>query len=163
MVLLLFVRTVYNRKGDGVLVYVSDLLTVMHLPRLEHEHIESLWVSISKFYKTIILGTYYRPPGQLAEERTLFLDLLSQSIEDACLMRSDAVILLGDFNDRCTSWDSLHDNSELGSNLVNLFTTHCLSQLVTSPTRVTHANASLLDLFVTNNLPKIRLVPYCIC
>ena len=66
-------------------------------------------------------------------------------------MRSDAVILLGDFNDRCTSWDSLHDNSELGSNLVNLFTTHCLSQLVSSPTRVTHANASLLDLFVTNN------------
>ena len=140
-----------NRKGGGVLVYVSDLLTVTHLPRLEHEHIESLWVSISKFNKTIILGTYYRPPGQLAEERTQFLDLLSQSIEDACLMRSDAVILLGDFNDRCTSWDSLHDNSELGSNLVNLFTTHCLSQLVSSPTRVTHANASLLDLFVTNN------------
>ena len=66
-------------------------------------------------------------------------------------MRSDAVILLGDFNDRCTSWDSLHDNSELGSNLVNLSTTHCLSQLVSSSARVTHANASLLHLFVTNN------------
>ena len=77
-------------------------------------------------------------------------------------MRSDAVILLGDFNDRCTSWDSLHDNSELGSNLVHLFSTHCLSQLVSPPTRVTHANASLLDLFVTNNptcVNKVIVLP----
>ena len=38
-----------SRKGGGVLIYVSDLLTVTHLSRLEHEHFESLWVSISKF------------------------------------------------------------------------------------------------------------------
>ena len=45
------IRKDRNRKGGGVQVYVSDLLIVTHLSRLEHEHIESLWVSISKFNK----------------------------------------------------------------------------------------------------------------
>ena len=43
------IRKDRNRKCGGVLVYVSDLLTVTHLSRLGHERIESLWVSMGVF------------------------------------------------------------------------------------------------------------------
>ena len=53
-------------------------------------------------------------------------------------------------NDRCSSWDSQHCDSELGLQLVNLVNRHGLSQIINEPTRITDQTASLLDLIITD-------------
>ena len=67
---------------------------------------------------------------------------------------------MGDFNDRCITWDSAHENSEL--DLVNLINTYCLYQMVSSPTRITQSSSSLLDLLITNKptwVNKVKILP----
>ena len=58
----------------GVAVYVSNRLKATRLPALEFDGIEPVWLSIDVGGNSILLGTYYRPPGQLASERDQFSD-----------------------------------------------------------------------------------------
>ena len=124
-----------DRPYGGVAVYVSNRLNATRLPALEFDGFESVWLSIDVGGKSILLGTYYRPPGQLASERDQFILRLSNSIEMAQQLKSSALFLEGDFNDRCSSWHSSHDRSELGLDLYNVFLSHNLQQLIDSPTR----------------------------
>ena len=57
-----------------------------------------------------------------------------------------AILLLGDFNDRCHSWSDSHTNSELGCQLYNLTLNFNLHQLINEPTR----GNNLLDFFFTD-------------
>ena len=140
------------RPYGGVAVYVSNRLNATRLPALEFDGIESVWLSIDVGGKSILLGTYYRPPGQLASERDQFILRLSNSIEMAQQLKSSALFLVADFNDRCSSWHSSHDRSELGLDLYNVFLSHNLQQLIDSPTRYSPVTGtdSLLDLIVTD-------------
>ena len=61
-----------------------------------------------------------------------------------------ANVMAGDFNDRCSSWDSQYCDSELGLQLVNLVNRPGLSQIINEPTRITDQTASLLDLIFTD-------------
>ena len=81
-------------------MYVSNRLNATRLPALKFDGIESVWLSIDVGGKSILLGTYYRPPGQLASERDQFILRLSNSIEMAQQLKSSALFLVGDFNDR---------------------------------------------------------------
>ena len=67
-------------------------------------------------------------------------------------LKSSALFLVGDFNDRCSSWHSSHDISELGLDLYNVFLSHNLQQLIDSPIRYSPVTGtdSLLDLIVTD-------------
>ena len=80
---------------------------------------------------------------------------------------NQSVVLMGDFNDRCTSWDSDHSESELGRRFVNLIDSLNMFQLIRSPTR----NANLLDLLITDSpgyftdvdiMPPIDNLDHCI-
>ena len=60
--------------------------------------------------------------------------------------------LLGDLNCNLLS-DTPSTNT---SELLNIFTTYNLNQLITDPTRVTNNSQTLIDLCVTNTPDKVR-------
>ena len=77
----------------------------------------------------------------------LFLSDLESSLDRGIGEHPKAILLLGDFNDRCQSWSDSHNNSELGSQLVNLTKNLGLHQLISQPTR----GNNLLDLIFTDH------------
>ena len=65
------------------------------------------------------------------------------SIENALFARPRTLIVAGDFNDRCTDWESNHVSSELGNNLLNLSNALNLTQFVHSLTRIVPGSESI--------------------
>jgi len=47
----------------------------------------------------------------------------------------DAVLILGDFNDKCNKWSDNHIASELGNKLVELSESRNFDQIIKEPTR----------------------------
>ena len=136
-----------NRLGGGVMLYVHDRYSCKRRPDLESQHVEMLWVEIKIHSSTALVGVCYRPPNQNAEQVDNFLDSLETSLSSIPVKVNQTIVLLGDFNDRCISWDSDHNASELGMRLVHLVQSLNFSQLVSSPTR----NNNLLDLLITDS------------
>ena len=60
----------------------------------------------------------------------------------------DVTILMGDFNDKCSSCDDDHSTSELGWKLYDLASVNKYNQLINEPTRYVGDNATLLDLIL---------------
>ena len=58
------------------------------------------------------------------------------------------VILVGDFNDRCSEWYSDHTDSELNLKLFDLINSFGLTQLISEPTR----GKNILDLMIVKNV-----------
>ena len=64
------------------------------------------------------MGVCYRSPKHNWEEVEMFLEQFHSSLSDVIALRSESVILCGDFNDKYIKWDSVH--SELGNKLYDL-------------------------------------------
>ena len=58
---------------------------------------------------------------------------------------------MGDFNDKCNSWDDDHCTSELGRKLYDLAKVNTYNQLINEPTRYIGETATLLDLIFTDS------------
>ena len=74
-------------------------------------------------------GTYYRPPGQSADKRNLFLSHFDSSIDPANDAGVDTILIPGDFNDNCTLCDDNHYASELKRRFYDVVQTKGMSQL----------------------------------
>ena len=98
-----------------------------------------------------MVGTYYRPPGQQIQSRNAFLDAFNDSVSLSTEENPFAIIIMGDFNDKCDSWYSDHSDSELGLSLFNMVDRNGLHQLVSTPTRISDTSQSLLDLILTDS------------
>ena len=99
----LFRRDRRERRGRGVALYVKKTLQSEELSlKNSHEQVESLWVRIGERGNkgNLVVGVYYRPPDQeeLIDE-AFFLQLQEAS-------RSQALVLLGDFNHPDICWKS---------------------------------------------------------
>ena len=57
---------------------------------------------------------------------------------------------MGDFNDKCISWNDGHATSVLGKKLYNLAQINTFTQLITEQTRYVGDTATLLDLILTD-------------
>ena len=138
-----------NRHGGGVCIYVSNSFPVTRLDELDQDNAEILWLKLNIDNKIVYFGVCYRPPGQTNQEKTEFLDILESHLDQLLPLcnHNKSLILTGDFNDKTTDWHSPHYDSELGSDLYNLFNSFYLSQLIDEPTR----NGNLLDLLITSN------------
>lgn len=71
---------------------------------------------------------------------------LQDSIDTVKLDSPDAVLILGDFNDKCNKWSDNHIASELGNKLVELSESRNFDQIIKEPTRYNDNSESLLDL-----------------
>ncbi len=149
-------------RGGGVMLYVRDYIGAIHRPDLESNDTEVLWVELRLKDKKVLFATCYRPPGASALQVDAFIDSFSNQIENAMNENPDALIMVGDFNDRCTHWDDRHDRSEMGLKFYNYLNDVNLFQLVNEPTRITEDSASLLDLIVTDSpgyIDNINVLP----
>ena len=138
-------------RGGGLLTYIHTCLPCLRRSDLESPTCECIWVEISTQRGSVLIGNYYRPPGQTAEIRDAFIESLTNSISIAIESNPHILILTGDFNDRCVEWDSTHSDSELGMSLFNLVTQFNLFQLINEPTRTNEYSTSLLDLLITDS------------
>ena len=139
-------------RGGGVMIYCSIDTPYTRRHDLEGQS-ESLWIQIETSKSNFILvGVYYRPPGQSAAERDIFLDDFANSAVEALSNPADSVIILGDFNDCCVKWDSDHTKSELRNKLRDLSIYLGLSQMINDPTHISNEGTPdhILDLILTN-------------
>jgi hypothetical protein len=94
-----------------------------------------MWIEIQIGKLNILIGSCYRPPNQPADENHIFLTKLQDSIDTVKLDSYDAVLILGDFNDKCNKWSDNHIVSELDNKLVELSESRNFDQIIKEPTR----------------------------
>ncbi len=149
-------------RGGGVMLYVKEEIGAIHRDDLEKNNTEILWVELRLKDKKVMFGTGYRPPGATALQVDEFIDSLSEQVENVLNENPDALIIVGDFNDRCTHWDDRHEKSEMGLKFYNYINDVNLFQLVNEPTRISENTASLLDLIITDSpgyIDNVDLLP----
>ena len=136
-----------ERNGGGVLVAVKDTISVKRRFDLEDNSIELVVVELSQINnQSIILYTYYRPPGSPLDD----IQQLSSSL--ANIPESSCVLLVGDFNLPAIDWSFDQPSpSNVGGHLEDkffeLFADYFLEQLIPGPT---HRGGNKLDLLLCN-------------
>ena len=140
-------RKVNGRNGGGVCIYLRTNLNYRIRNDLNNDHLECLFVEISKPRSTpFLVGTWYRPPSSPPNFFSEFEKVIAKI--DA---ENKELYLLGDIN-----WNLLPEaNTYDSSHLTNIFDIFGLSQLITEPTRVTPVSKTLIDLCITNSLEKV--------
>ncbi len=158
-------------RGGGVMVYVKQDLVAIPRQDLNLPSVEMLWLEIKVQNRRIMFGTFYRAPGQSAMEVDDYISFIDQTLDKVLNENPDMVILIGDFNDKCMTWDGDHSESEMGYKFYNLINDRGLFQHVDEPTRVTETCSSLLDLIISDSpgfienvstLPPLSDLDHCV-
>ncbi len=113
-------RPIYKNRtsrGGGVMLYVKEEIGAIHRTDLEVTDTELLWVELRLGNKKVMFGTCYRPPGMTSLQVDSFIDSFGSQTENALNENPDSLIIVGDFNDRCTHWARLY---------VKAHGTHCV-------------------------------------
>ena len=138
-------------RGGGVCILASTRLPHSRIDNLTHPGLENIWVEIVIGKRKVMLGVLYRRPNQSVHDCESFIDNLQENLSQVVARKPDSIFLLGDLNDRCTTWNSDHAHSELKNNLLNLVLNNDLTQIIDEPTRITSHSATLLDLIITDS------------
>lgn len=103
--------------------------------------------------KVVLFAAGYRQPGTNREKVNAFLSDFQSSLDKAIDCHPETLIILGDFNDRCTKWVSDHKvvGSELNNDFVDLLHLNNLFQLIDEPTRYGTNTNTVLDLLITDS------------
>ena len=131
-----FKRDRQGRRGGGVAIYCANHISARRRLDLEDNYNESVWIECFLDNIKVLFGTYYRPPGQSADERNMFLSHFESSDDLANDASMDTIIITGDFNNKCTIWDDNHYASELKRRFYDIVQIKGMSQLVNQPRRV---------------------------
>lgn len=136
-----------NSRRGGVLVAIHRGIScsIAHVT----SDMESLWLIIRTPPVTVLLGVCYRPP----QSNPNFCRHLNDTINHLVVKYPNARILLfGDFNYPDIDWQSLGTSSLTcnteAKNFIDVCLNFNLAQLVSEPTRTTHATANTLDLIL---------------
>jgi hypothetical protein len=125
---------------------------------LEPVGIELMWIELKIQLKKIMLGVCYRAPRQTQADLAEFLDELHSSITNVITYGCESIILLGDLNDTCAKWDSIHVTSELKNGLFDMVNLFDMVQLVHEPTYITDNAANILDIVITDSPGYVKSV-----
>ena len=136
--------------GGGAAIYVHDSIPAKHRKDLEHKDLEMCVCQISHNNKKFIIASCYRAPGMTAAQADNFLIQLQEFLTLTSLENPEALFLLGDLNDHCLVWNSIHRSSELKNKLVDLLNINNLFQIIDEPTHITPTTSSLLDIIITD-------------
>jgi hypothetical protein len=152
-----------DRRGGGVCTYISDNIVCNRLDDYEPADIDLMWVELSLQNKKVILGIGYRPPRQSREEVESFIVQFRTSLNSIIARSPESIILMGDFNDRCVTWDSSHELSDLGYDLYDLVNVSDMVQLVGEPTHFTpqpdgSITESCIDIIITDSPGYVKQV-----
>ena len=142
-----------NKRGGGTAIYCADNLPVRRRIDLEDANSECIRIECLLNNYKLLFAVYYRPPGQLAADRDIFLSSLTSSIELAQDCGADSTVVTGDFNDRCKLWGDNHESIEQRCLLRDLVKDKGLTQIINQPTRLAYDGSpqNLLDLVITDS------------
>ena len=138
-----------DRKGNngGVAVYARNDLVVTRRDDLEVDSVEGLWLEIAMpKSRGFLVGYFYRPDRSSKYYDENFMVKLN-SILDTATADGKEILLFGDFN--CCFMSAHRNNSEC-KQLISLFKSLNLKQLINSPTRISKDSKSLIDLIAVN-------------
>ena len=128
-------------RGAGICVYLRSGIKYSLLDVEHADSFEQLWLKITVGAQTVTLGVVYRSPSKsesaFVKDFELTLSGLVPSMEN--------LVLTGDFN-----IDFLRPSNTYTRRLSDLFECFNLSQIIVSPTRVTDATSTLIDLMVVS-------------
>lgn len=128
-----------DKDGGGLILYYRKSLHIKRRADLEISNIETLWVEVTMPNSNpFLMCTVYRPPSAHSE----WIDLFEEELSLAQATGLEH-ILMGDFNIDQTSCTN---NRWL--NLIQLFD---LSQLISTPTRITQSSSTIIDHIYTSN------------
>ena len=136
-----FVRVDRGSRGGGVGVYLRDTLPYSRIDAPEADTFEHVWTKFRVGRKLFAFGVLYRPPHP-ADYPAAFTDSL-QEVLASIFPTVDELIVVGDFN-----VNLLNVNKPKVQQLISLFDSFGLRQVVGEPTRVTASSATLIDLMV---------------
>ena len=100
-----------TRHGGGVVLNCRTELQCKVMSALHIDGIEMLWVEAYFNGQIIVFGVCYRPLNQTAIELSVFLDGMYATFDTILRFSNAKFVLLGDFNDRCQTWNSDHRDS----------------------------------------------------
>jgi hypothetical protein len=140
-----------DRRGGGVVAYLTDNIVGKRLKDLEPADIDLMWIELNMSNKKVIVGVGYRPPKQNRAEVDQFMDQFATSLNKVMDRGAESIIVLGDFNDTCLIWDSVHTNSDLKNDFYDLISISDMVQLVSEPTHFSDTSESLIDLIITDS------------
>ena len=153
-----------NRRGGGVLLYISDKIEQRVCRPLSTQDFESstwCWI-VEKGGKKILVGSVYRSTAPDPDNDARML----QKIERACeIAGENRILILGDFNVPRIDWQNLELMSEATAReeaMLNLMQDCFLYQHVKEPTRFRNEQESTLDLILTNeeeDVKNIKVLP----
>ena len=137
--------------SGGVGMYISDSIPYKRKKQYEINDLELLWVEVELGTKKVLIGSCYRPNGQNANEVDQFMTNFQDSLERVFTRNPASIIIMGDFNDVCSVWESDHRDSELGLKLYDFINRSDLHQTVLEPTHISTEYANILDLLITDS------------
>ena len=150
-----------GKSGGGILVYISQLLNYKRREDIESGEIETIWLELLiPNSKSLLYCSGYRPPSA----KTSWVENLAGEIDKASYGDNE-IIISGDFNT-----DLMKIPPQFWSNALQEFN---LTQVISSPTRVTDNSTTMIDHIYTNrpnnitevNVPNISMsdhYPVCI-
>ena len=144
----IFRRDRKDKIGGGVLIATKDCLQATRRCDLERDEIVLVVVQLRKTNnKSVILYSYYRPPGTGSMALKLLNDSLPSNPGSSC------IVVVGDFNVPLVSWSDNQstpinrDGYAVCEDLSELIGDNFMEQLVEGPT---HRAGSKLDLLLCN-------------
>ena len=140
-----------DRRGGGACAYVTNNILSNRLKTLEPPDIDLIWFELKLTNKKVVIGVGYRPPGQNQEEADRFMEQFSASLTSVMARNPESIIIMGDLNDTCTKWDSIHVNSDLKNDLYDLVNVLDMVQLVNEPTHILSTSQSCIDIVITDS------------
>ena len=113
--------------------------------------IKCVAIEVLLHHKQVFIITCYRPPGQTQPEIDIFLNSLQDLLNVIFIESPESVFLVGDFNDRCQTWEDSHSQSELKTKLYDLVKNNNFEQVIHEATYFSENSCSLLDLIITDS------------
>ena len=147
-----------TKYGGGVALLIRDKFNCTVRSDLESKTGEDLWLDTAIGQHHVTIGIIYRPPGQSVVELNQFASELDQTLTKLTAKPNSTIILLGDFNAKCSDWLQGSPTNAAGTLLSDLLAKHDLYQVVFEITRPTggqglpstDGSGTLLDLIITN-------------
>ncbi|CAM2112663.1 unnamed protein product [Caretta caretta] len=138
----LFRKDRQGRKGGGVALYVREQYDCSELKYEIAEKPECLWIKFRSVSNKgdVMVGICYRPPDQGDEVDKAFFRQLAE------VTRSQALVLMGDFNHPDICWESNIAVHRQSRKFLESVGDNFLVQVLEEPTR----GRALLDLLLTN-------------
>ena len=143
-----------NRRGGGVCLFLKKQYSKFKVIKIPNvcEMPEMLWVEVSVGQAKVAIGTLYKPPKipvgmfQAAYESLIYI-----------YSKYEHTILAGDFNVNMLDQNS-YESRVLTNAIIEPFS---LSQMVSSPTRITNKSRTLIDLILVSRPENVLCTGVC--